>query len=192
VADLFSFDDDDDQPVASAPAPAVPAAAVPASSAPIDAFGDDFDDFQGAPPAAPPVSVAKAAPVKSAPAPVGAASFDLFGSATSSGDTALAATKSSLSTSSAALTPSAVSPSASSPLAQPARPPAATNTTFNFDDLWASSSGKSSTAGKQKMSMAEMAKNQSASALFGANSAATLPHAPAAQQQKKQDIFDLL
>ncbi|KAI3480566.1 hypothetical protein L1887_57286 [Cichorium endivia] len=50
------------------------------------------------------------------------------------------------------------------PAAPAQRPAAATNTSFNFDDLWAASSGKSSAAaGKQKMSMAEMAKNQSSS-----------------------------
>ncbi|CDU24251.1 related to ENT3-cytoskeletal adaptor [Sporisorium scitamineum] len=181
VADLFSFDDDDDRPVAAAAAAAAPAPAVkPVAD---DAFGDDFDDFQAAPAASAP-----AAPAKPAATPVTqpqATSFDFFDSA----PIAPAASKSTASStlmsptqSSKASTPSVTSPAAS-------RPAASTNTSFNFDDLWAASSGKSNAAGKQKMSMAEMAKNQSSSALFASSSAQ-----PAAQQQaaKKKDIFDLL
>ncbi|SPO31649.1 related to ENT3 - cytoskeletal adaptor [Ustilago trichophora] len=175
VADLFSFDDDDEP---AAPAPAAPAApaAQPASGAAdaSDAFGDDFDDFQAAP--------APAAPAKPAAAPAvkpQAASFDFF-------DSAPAAPKSASS--------GVMSPSQTSQPSTPAttsRPAASTNSSFNFDDLWAASSGKSSNAaGKQKMSMAEMAKNQSSSALFASQSSNSAQ--PAAQQNKKQDIFDLL
>lgn len=179
VADLFSFDDDDDQqPAASAPTPA-PAAA------PIDAFGDDFDDFQGAPAvfAAP----SKVTPTTTTSAPLSKpAQFDFLGS---TGSNTIAPSKPT-----SKPTPSATSP----PTTQSARPAAATNTSFNFDDLWASSSGKSSTAGKQKMSMAELAKDQSSSALFGAakqppayTSSGNATH-NSVNNGKKQDIFDLL
>ncbi|CDW97975.1 hypothetical protein [Sporisorium scitamineum] len=139
-------------------------------------------------PKAAPAASAPAAPAKPAATPVTqpqATSFDFFDSA----PIAPAASKSTASStlmsptqSSKASTPSVTSPAAS-------RPAASTNTSFNFDDLWAASSGKSNAAGKQKMSMAEMAKNQSSSALFASSSAQ-----PAAQQQaaKKKDIFDLL
>lgn len=170
VADLFSFDDDD-QPAAST------SAAAPAAAAPIDAFGDDFDDFQGAPAAVPAPSKIVSTPTTSAPPPK-PAQFDFLGSTAS-----IAPNK-----------PTPVStPPVTSPTAQPARPAAATNTSFNFDDLWASSSGKSSTAGKQKMSMAEMAKNQSSSALFGAAKQPPASNGGSTQPSgKKQDIFDLL
>lgn len=177
VADLFSFDDDD-EPAAPAPAPAAKPAA--ASAAVDDSFGDDFDDFQAAP-----ASAAPAAPAKSTITPAAqpqAASFDFFDSAP------IAAAK-------PAAPSGLMSPTQSSkpttPAAAPAsRPAATTNTSFNFDDLWAASSGKSgngAAGGKQKMSMAEMAKNQSSNALFASP-------APGAQQQqaKKKDIFDLL
>ncbi|SJX66291.1 related to ENT3-cytoskeletal adaptor [Sporisorium reilianum f. sp. reilianum] len=177
VADLFSFDDDDDQPAA---APAAVAAAPAAKPVADDAFGDDFDDFQAAP----------AAPAKPAATPSAqpqAASFDFFDSA----PIAPAAAKSPASSTvmspvsaSKPTTPAVTSPAAS-------RPAASTNSSFNFDDLWAASSGKSSNAaGKQKMSMAEMAKNQSSSALFA--SSAAQPAAQQQQQAKKKDIFDLL
>lgn len=174
VADLFSFDDDDEPA-----APAAPPTAATATSN--DAFGDDFDDFQGAP--------APAAPAKPAAAPKAqppASSFDFFDSAPSV-TTSSAVPKSAAS---GVLSPSTqASKPATTPAAAPARPAVSTNSSFNFDDLWASSSGKSASAGKQKMSMAEMAKNQSSSALFASQSASAQP---AAQQNKKQDIFDLL
>lgn len=179
VADLFSFDDDDEPAASAAPAAAPQQASAGAASN--DAFGDDFDDFQAAP--------APAAPSKPAAAPSAkpqAASFDFF-------DSAPAASSASKATASGVMSPSQPS-QASTPAvsAAPSRPAASTNSSFNFDDLWAASSGKSSnTTGKQKMSMAEMAKNQSSSALFASQS--SKPAQPAAQQQaKKQDIFDLL
>ncbi|KAJ1024187.1 hypothetical protein NDA16_003026 [Ustilago loliicola] len=181
VADLFSFDDDD-EPAAPAPAPAASTQSAAASNN--DAFGDDFDDFQAAPA---PAAAAKPAAAPSAAQPQ-AGSFDFF-------DSAPIAPAPSKPASSGVMSPSQ---SAASKPATPAatsnagaRPAASTNSSFNFDDLWAASSGKSSNAsGKQKMSMAEMAKNQSSSALFGSSGAQ-----PAAQQQqanKKKDIFDLL
>ncbi|ETS60437.1 hypothetical protein PaG_05649 [Moesziomyces aphidis] len=178
VADLFSFDDDDDQPAA----PAVPASATHTSAAAStnDGFGDDFDDFQAAPAAA--ATAASKAPAAATQPP--AASFDFFDTAKPSAPVG------------AASKPAVGNVMAPSQPAQPAapaqRPAAATNTSFNFDDLWAASSGKSSAAaGKQKMSMAEMAKNQSSSALFASPSSAASSQ-PAAQQNKKKDIFDLL
>ncbi|KIS65903.1 uncharacterized protein UMAG_05992 [Mycosarcoma maydis] len=180
VADLFSFDDDDDQPAAAA-APAVKPTPAAAPAPANDAFGDDFDDFQGAP----------AAPVKTATTPSAqpqAASFDFFDSAPA---VAPSAPKSAASSgvmspiqSSKPTTPVATAGNTTAA----SRPAASTNSSFNFDDLWAASSGKTNTAGKQKMSMAEMAKNQSSSALFASSSAAQ----PAAQQAQKKDIFDLL
>ncbi|TKY87462.1 hypothetical protein EX895_003476 [Sporisorium graminicola] len=182
VADLFSFDDDDDQPPAAAPAAAAVVPAPAAKSAAGDAFGDDFDDFQAAP-----ASVAPAAPVKTAAtlsAQPQAASFDFFDSAPIAPAAPKSAASSNvMSPSSKSSTPSVTTPATT-------RPAASTNSSFNFDDLWAASSGKAgSAAGKQKMSMAEMAKNQSSSALFASSSGQ-----PAAQQQqaKKTDIFDLL
>lgn len=181
VADLFSFDDDD-EPAAPAASAAV---AQPASggAAANDAFGDDFDDFQAAP--------APAAPSKPAATPTAkpqAASFDFF-------DSAPAATTAPKSTSSSVISPSQTSqvstPTAGAGAAA-SRPAASTNSSFNFDDLWAASSGKSSNAaGKQKMSMAEMAKNQSSSALFASQSSGPT-QATTQQQGKKKDIFDLL
>ncbi|CBQ71264.1 related to ENT3-cytoskeletal adaptor [Sporisorium reilianum SRZ2] len=177
VADLFSFDDDDDQPAA---APAAVAAAPAAKPAADDAFGDDFDDFQAAP----------AAPAKPAATPSAqpqAASFDFFDSAPiapAAAKTSASSTVMSPVSASKPTTPAVTSPATS-------RPAASTNSSFNFDDLWAASSGKSSNAaGKQKMSMAEMAKNQSSSALFA--SSAAQPAAQQQQQAKKKDIFDLL
>lgn len=184
VADLFSFDDDDEPAVAAPPAPA--AATQPTPTNNNDAFGDDFDDFQAAPaPAAP----AKPAATPSAAQPQ-AASFDFFDSAPIAPKTSTPASSGVLSPAQSAAskptTPAAAGNGAAS------RPGAPTNSSFNFDDLWAASSGKSSNAaGKQKMSMAEMAKNQSSSALFGSSGSQ-----PAAQQQnqagQKKDIFDLL
>lgn len=179
VADLFSFDDDD-EPVA-APAPAAAAAKSAPSTAPAnDAFGDDFDDFQGAP----------AAPAKPAAPSVQpqAASFDFFDSAPAAAPSAprSAASSNVMSPSSKPSTPAATASSTTGAT----RPAASTNSSFNFDDLWAASSGKSSAAGKQKMSMAEMAKNQSSSALFASQSSSG--QSGAQQQGKKKDIFDLL
>lgn len=58
---------------------------------------------------------------------------------------------------------------------------------MNFDDLWASSSGKSATSGsKGKMTMAEMAKQKSNSAVWGTNTSSSQ------QQNKPKDPFDFL
>ncbi|CCF49101.1 hypothetical protein NDA11_003880 [Ustilago hordei] len=181
VADLFSFDDDD-EPAASAPASAV--ATQSAADSNNDAFGDDFDDFQAAPAPTPAV---KPAAAPSAAKSQTSASFDFFDSAPIAPAASKPASTSVMSpTSSNASKPT--TPAATSNTAS--RPAASTNSSFNFDDLWAASSGKSSNAsGKQKLSMAEMAKNQSSNALFGSSGTQ-----PAAQQQaaNKKDIFDLL
>ncbi|KAJ1021416.1 hypothetical protein NDA13_005457 [Ustilago tritici] len=181
VADLFSFDDDD-EPAASAPASAV--ATQSAAAINNDAFGNDFDDFQAAPAPTPAV---KPAAAPSAAKSQTSASFDFFDSAPIAPAASKPASTSVMSpTSSNASKPT--TPAATSNTAS--RPAASTNSSFNFDDLWAASSGKSSNAsGKQKLSMAEMAKNQSSNALFG-----SLGTQPAAQQQaaNKKDIFDLL
>lgn len=179
VADLFSFDDDDDQPAAPASQPA-PAGAASAN----DAFGDDFDDFQAAP--------APAAPAKPAAQPKvqpQATSFDFFDSSNTCAPAASAVPKPAASGIMSPSHPAQPAKStASANAAAATRPAASTNSSFNFDDLWAASSGKSNNAtGKQKMSMAEMAKNQSSSALFASSTSQ-----PSAQQNKKQDIFDLL
>lgn len=181
VADLFSFDDDD-EPAASAPASAV--ATQSAADSNNDAFGDDFDDFQAAPAPTPAV---KPAAAPSAAKSQTSASFDFFDSAPIAPAASKPASTSVMSPTSSnaskATTPAATSNTAS-------RPAASTNSSFNFDDLWAASSGKSSNAsGKQKLSMAEMAKSQSSNALFGSSGTQ-----PAAQQQaaNKKDIFDLL
>lgn len=191
VADLFSFDDDDDQPAATAAAPPPAAAAkpAPASASTDDAFGDDFDDFQGAP-AAP----AKPAAASSAQPQAAASSFDFFDSAPAAAAPLApkSAASSGVMSPSQASKPSTPAATAASTTAA-TRPAASTNSSFNFDDLWAASSGKSSNAaGKQKMSMAEMAKNQSSSALFASSSSSSSAQPGAQQQGKKKDIFDLL
>jgi epsin len=62
----------------------------------------------------------------------------------------------------------------------------AATSSLNFDDLWATSAGKSSSsaagANKGKMSMAEMAKQKSSSAVWGAQT----------PQAKQSDPFDFL
>ncbi|KAJ1020359.1 hypothetical protein NDA18_005955 [Ustilago nuda] len=177
VADLFSFDDDD-EPAASAPASAV------ATQSAADSNSDAFGDFQTAPAPTPAV---KPAAAPSAAKSQTSASFDFFDSAPIAPAASKPASASVMcptsSNASKPTTPAATSNTAS-------RPAASTNSSFNFDDLWAASSGKSSNAsGKQKLSMAEMAKNQSSNALFGSSSTQ-----PAAEQQaaNKKDIFDLL
>lgn len=182
VADLFSFDDDEDQPAASA---------APATAASNDAFGDDFDDFQAAP-----ASAASARPAAAPAAKPQAASFDFFDSTpvqTSAAPKTASSGVMSPSQPSQPSTPAAAAAASASATAPASRPAASTNSSFNFDDLWAASSGKSSNAaGKQKMSMAEMAKHQSSSALFASQTSSSAA-APATQQQgKKQDLFDLL
>jgi epsin len=76
--------------------------------------------------------------------------------------------------------------------AKPAAP--ASSGAFGFDDLWAASSGTASTGaaaqkGKGKMSLAEMARDKSSSAVWGSNAPA---QQPPQQAQKKPDLFDLL
>lgn len=69
--------------------------------------------------------------------------------------------------------------------------PAKSNNTssLNFDDLWASSAGKNNAAGatasKAKMTMADLAKQKSSSAVWGAGT-------PNSSQAKKSDPFDFL
>ncbi|SNX87884.1 related to ENT3 - cytoskeletal adaptor [Melanopsichium pennsylvanicum] len=186
VADLFSFDDDDEP---AAPAPSA-VAAQPASGPAAtvnDAFGDDFDDFQAAP-----ASSAAAKPAAAPAAKSQSASFDFFDSAPAIPSAPKSTASSGVmspSQPSQASTPSAGTGAGTG--AAGSRPAASTNSSFNFDDLWAASSGKSSNAaGKQKMSMAEMAKTKSSNALFASSSSSSAQ--PAAQQNKKEDIFDLL
>ncbi|KAN0063532.1 Epsin-3, clathrin recruitment and traffic between the Golgi and endosome [Thecaphora frezii] len=215
VVDLFSFDDDEPS---AAPAPTVSTLSAGAAPAPapvtgggakvLDAFGDDFDDFQGAPAPAP-APAAASKPASAAAVAQPANSFDFFGGAPTTGAKG------------SAVSPPAYAPSGSGVLApskpaQPAPPsssstakPASSSSTtgasgsgaggsFNFDDLWAASSGKAmgagNVAGKQKMTMAEMAKNQSANAIFGGSSSVAMTAQGQLGQQaaKKGDIFDLL
>ncbi|PWN52784.1 ENTH-domain-containing protein [Violaceomyces palustris] len=206
VADLFSFDDDEPDPPSSSSNLAAGAAVTAASSnaGPVDAFADDFDDFQGAAPAAPPKPSAPIKPSVPAPAPKQAASssFDFFGSEPAPKQ---AAPPSSSSTARVHQPPgyassSPLSPSSGAAATQRAPPPPATSSAatsntsggLNFDDLWAVSSGKAGSggnAGKGKMTMAEMAKSKSSSAVWGAPGSSS--SAASAGGQKK-DIFDLL
>lgn len=100
--------------------------------------------------------------------------------------------------SSSTLTPSAApmqpqrttsSNSMASSAQHPASKPAGNGGSINFDDLWASSSGKQSTAAanKGKMTMAEMAKQKSSSAVWGASTPGTT-----GQASKPRDPFDFL
>ncbi|PWN37572.1 ENTH-domain-containing protein [Meira miltonrushii] len=187
VADLFSFDDDepDQAPVISTSA----AASVSKPSTSGDGF-DDFDDFQAAPSAPAPAKQTK--PVSS-----GSNVFDFLGDDAGS-SAPVAAPK---------VNASFTSPSAGAPL-QPQRTissssvsttskPAGngsstgkTNASINFDDLWATSSGKSNasgntTAGKGKMTMAEMAAQKSQSAVWGNST-------PNNNAGKAKDPFDFL
>ena len=201
VQDLFSFDDDE-------PAPVPALAAVAASSS--TGF-DDFDDFQAAPPSAgaPPKPVTKAAPAP--PAVAGNAMFDLLGSAPAvapasrqmggSTQQPLAPVRSNTASSFAS------QGSASPTVASAAKPASTAAAGINFDDLWATSAGKpgagatSGQAGKSgKVSMAELARNQSANNVWG-NTAQKAP--PMGAQTplgggasgaagKSKDIFDLL
>lgn len=154
--------------------------------------------FQGAPSAA----AAAAAPASAAKPTSGVSSnvFDFLGSDDSkAGATQAPAPAASRPSAPMAATP--LSPSAA-PI-QPQRPTlsssssataasGAKNNAFNFDDLWASSSGKASAAvngaGKGKMSMAEMAKQKSSSAVWGGGAAP--PGASTANKPK--DLFDFL
>ncbi|MCO5610577.1 hypothetical protein L7F22_064816 [Adiantum nelumboides] len=204
VADLFSFDDDDD--ASSTPAPPAPSKAPAAStSAASDGF-DDFDDFQAAP------SQSAATATTSAPAPAPAARPSNTAAAKSGGNVfdflggdETAATAPAPSRGSASTT-SGIS---STPLSPQQRPQASRSTTatstssasqqpaknsLNFDDLWASSAGKSSAMGsgagganKGKMSLAEMAKQKSNSAVWASGSAQQPP-----STQNKSDPFDFL
>jgi len=178
VVDLFSFDDDE-----PAPAPAVKASG--AAQPPADAF-DDFDDFQAAPSA----PAANSKPATSGSSGAKGNVFDFLGdggsaaipSATSARPP-LAATP--LSPSTAPIQPQRADSSTS--MASAGAPPApakGNNASLNFDDLWASSAGKSASAisaNKGKMTMSEMAKQKSNSAVWGGT-----------PQQKKSDPFDFL
>ncbi|UZJ54405.1 hypothetical protein CBS101457_003725 [Exobasidium rhododendri] len=179
VVDLFSFDDDE-------PAPTPASKANVTSAAPIDAF-DDFDDFQAAPSAAPVPSSRPAASIAAASASKNAKGsvFDFLGE----GDL-VPAPSAQPSLSAARLTPSTAplqpQRSISGSTAGSAVPPKGNASSLNFDDLWATSAGKSSTTNsndnKGKMTMAEMAKQKSSSAVWGGST----------PQQKKSDPFDFL
>ena len=160
--------------------------------------------FQGAPAASaatapkPAGQASLAATKPAAPAP--SANFDFFGASqpASSGSTVtspgfaggsgvLSPVQPTRTNSTASATSGALSPQQQ----QPAKAAAASSSSFNFDDLWASSSGKATGAGKQKMSMAELAKQQSANAMWSSNTS-TPAGQPQQQGGAKKDIFDLL
>ncbi|MCO5565536.1 hypothetical protein L7F22_019210 [Adiantum nelumboides] len=191
VADLFSFDDDEPS---QAPANISSASGASKPSASADGF-DDFDDFQAAPsaPAPAPAQATK-------PATGGANVFDFLGDDAGSA-APIAAPKANA---------SFTSPSPAAPL-QPQRTVSTssvstttksvgngssagkTNASINFDDLWATSSGKQNTganssAGKGKMTMAEMAAQKSQSAVWGNNAGGGANN----NAGKAKDPFDFL
>ncbi|KDN52411.1 ENTH-domain-containing protein [Tilletiaria anomala UBC 951] len=206
VQDLFSFDDD---PPATATASSSAAAAV-----------DDFDDFQAAPPSSATPAAAGIGKKVTAAAPNGGDIFDFLGGnngaapapaqsrpATGGRPAGLAAQQQPLAPTRNNTT-SSFSSSAAAGASKPAQTAAAshasssTTASINFDDLWASSAGKSTAGGAgnnkpAKMSMAEMARNQSANNVWGPAATAKPPmgaHTPAAGAGagQKKDIFDLL
>lgn len=186
VADLFSFDDDE-----PAQAPVNTASTVNPTNPSNDGF-DDFDDFQAAPSAPAPVKQTK-------PATSGANVFDFLGDdAGSSAPIAAPKANAAFTNSSAAAAPlqpqRTISSSSVSTTSKPAGNGSSTgktNASINFDDLWATSSGKtnlggnSTGAGKGKMTMAEMAAQKSQSAVWGNTSNTN-------NAGKAKDPFDFL
>lgn len=173
VADLFSFDD---EPSAPAPAPA---------AAPSSAAGglDDFDDFQAAPASAAPAPRPAPAPAPAKPAAPPAAKGNLFDFLDDDAPAAQPAAP--IKAPSAPAAPAAAPRTASSTVVPtPAQKP---STAATFDDLWATSRGKPAQADdKGKKSMAQLAKDQTSSSVWGGNTGAK----PAGGQSK--DLFDLL
>lgn len=171
VADLFSFDDDDDAQPASAPSTAASAGGA------ADAFGDDFDDFQSAPGSGSNAPVAKGPPTPSksgsttaaaAPKSSGSNVFDFLredsGNQNNASSTPSIKSPTLSTTSSSILSPTSTgatrpaSSSVSSQPLQPSRPSMSSNNSTasastatksttassglgGFDDLWAASSG---------------------------------------------------
>lgn len=179
VADLFSFDDESSAP-APTPAPA-PAAAPSIASGGLD----DFDDFQAAPAATAPAPKPAPAPAKPAAPPAAKGNlFDFFDDDAPAAQPA-AQPAAAIKAPSAPAAPAAGPRTASSTVVPtPAQKP---STAATFDDLWATSRGKPAQADdKGKKSMAQLAKDQTSSSVWGANTGAK----PAGGQSK--DLFDLL
>lgn len=169
VADLFSFDDE------PAPAPAA-APATQASGSQAPAGGDDFDDFQAAPSAG------------SAPPAQSGGQGDLFDFL---GDSTPAPSKPAAPTAPAAPTPQAAPAGRSASTASASTPTVAAPKTSSstFDDLWASSRGMDSAQNdKGKKSMAQLAKDQTSDAVWGARGNKGAP----SSNSQSQDLFDLL
>lgn len=175
VADLFSFDDDEpaQTPVSTT------TASTNRPNATADAF-DDFDDFQAAP-SGPAAASATAVQQNTKPSSGGSNVFDFLGDDAGTSAPAVAPKPNASFASASAAAPlqpqRTISSSSVTSAAKPtntASSAAKTNTSVNFDDLWASSSGKpnaggSSSANKGKMTMAEMAAQKSQSAVWGNN-----------------------
>ncbi|WFC94097.1 Epsin-3, clathrin recruitment and traffic between the Golgi and endosome [Malassezia brasiliensis] len=177
VADLFSFDSEEETP---APAPAAaPAASKPAAAA----VFDEFDDFQSAPTTTP-ATAPKPAP--GAPAPTQQSKGNLFDFLDDAppAQSANATTVAPAPVGAAAMPkPSAATASKSSTVvATPTTKPSAAST---FDDLWATSRGKPvQSDDKGKKSMAQLAKDQTTSSVWGTK--------PANTTGGSKDLFDLL
>ncbi|WFC98061.1 Epsin-3, clathrin recruitment and traffic between the Golgi and endosome [Malassezia yamatoensis] len=154
------------------------------------AVAEDFDDFQSAPTTtpnfAPEVAIAKQTTSTSASQtkPAGANLFDFLEDAPSKP----AATQSN---------PATYSPNLSGTSAKPSNinksstvvPTAATkpSTASTFDDLWATSRGKAAGPDdKGKKSMAQLAKDQTSSSVWGGSSSS------AKSSGQSKDLFDLL
>ncbi|KAI3627467.1 ENT3 [Malassezia furfur] len=180
VADLFSFDAEEETP---APAPAAaPAAAKPAAAA----VFDEFDDFQSAPTTTQPL---RRSPRRGAPAPSQPSKGNLFDFLD---DAPPAQSANATTVAPAAVTPAATAPKpsgaaaskSSTVMATPATKPSAAST---FDDLWASSRGKPvQSDDKGKKSMAQLAKDQTTSSVWGTSTK------PANTTGGSKDLFDLL
>lgn len=188
VADLFSFDD---------PAPA--------ASAPSKQPADDFDDFQSAEPA--PAAPSTAAPSSKT---TGGSLFDLLDEPAPQPSRPPLHSASSMpplqpspkpaaaslppmpasSASSPMLKPTSAAPQPTQPTAQASRAPASApapkpaSSASLFDDLWAESRGKPATSSDTgKKSMAELAKDQTSSSVWGSSKPDT---------GSPKDLFDLL